>query len=286
MKNIMGIEYGRGCLRTAIDGGPALGPAAVKKMFPAMNWSTITAAPFDAAACAQDRFGENFQIQKQIVSDTPTTRHIMIGGDHSVNYGHFVALRNRIPAQELCLVYIDAHLDIHTPETSRAQASGAPHGTNVRALLGDGDERWLALQHVTPALAPQNLFYLGTRSYEPAEIEYVHQNNIYVCPADKMHDSTTLDNIILEIRNRIGMRPYVVSFDFDVIDPKYFSDVLVPAANGISVHTAERLLCAFRDAHSIEFVEYAPSGDNASAQIVQRLLRCVIDTSCTAKSLT
>ena len=34
MKTIMGIEYGRGCLRTAIDDGPALPPRAIQKMFP------------------------------------------------------------------------------------------------------------------------------------------------------------------------------------------------------------------------------------------------------------
>ena len=151
MNNIMGIEYGRGCLRTAIDGGPALAPAAIKQMFPNADWTTVVADPFDAAACQRDRFGENFQIQRKIYAATPDDAHIMIGGDHSVNYGHFVALRDGMPNEELCLVYIDAHLDIHTPETAFAQASGAPHGTNVRALLGDGDVKLREFWHETTA---------------------------------------------------------------------------------------------------------------------------------------
>lgn len=277
INHILGIEYGRGCLRTAISDGPALGPSAVKKMFPDADWTTVIADPFDPAECANDRFGENYKIQRKIYSATPDDRHIMIGGDHSVNYGHFVALRNRIPDADLCLIYIDAHLDIHTPETARLQASGAPHGTNVRALLGDGDERWLTLQNIKPALKPQNLFYLGTRSYEPAEIEYATQNNIYIRSADKLQTESDIHSAITEIRRKIGDRPFVVSFDFDAIDPKYFRDVLVPAGGGLTVDTAKYLVDEFSDAISFEFVEYAPSGDQASAQIVHDLVAMVIN---------
>lgn len=271
-----GIEYGRGCLRTAIEGGPALAPTAVKQMFTNTKWTTVVADPFDANECANDRFGENFKIQKKIYANTPCDKHIMIGGDHSVNYGHFVALRNQIPTQDLCLVYIDAHLDIHTPESAQAQASGAPHGTNVRALLGDGDKRWLTLQNTVPALKPENLFYLATRSYEPAEIEYASEKNIYIRPAHQLQTKSDWETAVNEVRNKIGNRPFVVSFDFDAIDPKYFRDVLVPAGNGITVEAAEYLIREFSDAHSFEFVEYAPSGDSASADIVKRLLNLVI----------
>ena len=104
----------------------------------------------------------------------------MIGGDHSVNYGHFCAISDHLDTDDLCLVYIDAHMDIHTPETSKAQASGAPHGTNVRALWGDGDARWMTIPRRRRVLKPENLFYIATRSFEPAEIEHVTENNINI----------------------------------------------------------------------------------------------------------
>lgn len=277
MKNLMGIEYGRGCLRTAIAGGPALAPRAIRNMFPNENWTMITAKPFDATKCALDRFGENFEIQQEIYKNTPRAPHIMIGGDHSVNYGHFTAIRDQMPDTELCLVYIDAHLDIHTPDSAKLQASGAPHGTNVRALIGNGDTRWLTLQQNSPALRPENVFFLGTRSYEPAEIEFVRQNNIYMKTANNLKTKADLDSTINEIREKIGNRPFIVSFDFDVIDPKYFRDVLVPADGGINVDTAEYLVHAFHDAHGFEFVEYAPTGDISSAGIVKKLIGILIN---------
>lgn len=277
MNNIMGIEYGRGCLRIAIDGGPALAPAAIKEMFPDANWTTVVADTFNADECSKDRFGENYKIQQKIYTATPHNRHVMIGGDHSVNYGHFAALADQTPDNDLCLVYIDAHLDIHTPESARLQASGAPHGTNVRALMGDGDERWLSLQKKAPALTPDRIFYLGARSYEPAEIEFARANNIYIRTPEQLKSESEWRNTVQEIRNAIGNRPFVLSFDFDAIDPKYFSDVLVPAENGLTVAAAEYFIRAFNDAISVEFVEYAPSGDATSAQITKQLIGLVVN---------
>ena len=255
MKSLFGIEYGRGATAQIVLDGPALAPAAVQKMYPDAKWTMVTADPYDADLWARDRFGENLLIQKKIYAATPDAPHVMIGGDHSVNFGHFAALADKLIPDDLCLIYIDAHLDAHTPESSRAQASGAPHGANVRALAGDGDERWLGLQTRVPALRPENMFYLASRSYEPAEIDFVHQNNIFM-------------------RTPLDLDPYVVSFDFDAIDPNTFASVLVPEPNGISLSAARQLTHAFApDAHSFEFVEYAPrDGDVQSADIVRELV--------------
>ncbi len=279
MKSIMGIEYGRGATATVVvNGGPADAPASVRRMFPDAQWTTVVADKYDAELCARDRFGENFNIQKKVYAATPTTPHVMIGGDHSVNFGHFAALADQIPDQDLCLIYVDAHLDMHTPESSRTQASGAPHGTNVRTLLGDGDVRWLSLQQHRPALRPENVFFIGTRSYEPAEIEHVQSNSIFMRSANDVASDDALSNTIAEIRSRIGNRPYVISFDFDAIDPKYFSDVLVPEPNGISVDAAIKIMNEFApNAYCIEFVEYAPTGDKQSHDIVQQLVTIALN---------
>lgn len=274
MKALMGIEYGRSATAKVVtSGGPALGPAAIKKMFPDADWTTVVADPYDADLCANDRFGDCFNIQKKIFAATPFDAHVMIGGDHSINFGHFAALADRLVDEDLCLIYIDAHLDIHTPASSRAEASGAPHGTNVRALLGDGDERWLGLQKHRPALLAKNLFYLGTRSFEPSEIKFVRDNNIYTRSPAELQTPADWASAAAEIRKKIGAKNYIVSFDFDAIDPTLFRDVLVPEPNGISMAAAEYFVRTFApDAHSFEFVEYAPTGDTASAQIAKQLI--------------
>ncbi|MBD5400804.1 hypothetical protein HDR61_03625 [bacterium] len=276
MTKFLGIEYGRGATANIVEGGPALGPAAVQKMFPDADWTIVTAPDVSAAECMADRFGDAFEVHKKIYAATPHGHHILIGGDHSVNFGHFVALADQIPDEDLCLVYIDAHLDIHTPESSTAEASGAPHGTNVRANLGMGDSRWMTLMHKFPALRPENLFYLASRSYEPSEIQFVRDNNIFMRTADILQSEDDLEDAIAEIRRRLDGRPFVVSFDFDAIDPKYFKDVLVPEDGGISMDAARRLTREFSDAHSFEFVEYAPNGDAPTADAVRELINIVL----------
>lgn len=276
MKKIMGIEYGRAATATITNEGPALGPMAVKKMFPDAHWISVIPDEFNLAECMADRFGENFKIQQKIYNATPTERHILIGGDHSVNFGHFAAIADQFADEDVCLVYIDAHLDMHTPESSRTEASGAPHGTNVRALLGEGDERWHSLQKRKPALKPENIFYLASRSYEPAEITNVRDKNIYIRHANELMDTASTQKIIDEIREKIGNRKFVVSLDFDAIDPSHFKDVLVPEPAGIGLDVVTQLVTAFSDAHSFEFVEYAPTGDEQSGKIAHDLIEIAL----------
>ena len=276
MKCFLGIEYGRGATKEIINDGPALAPRVVQKMYPNTDWTFVTPEPFDYAKCANDRFGENFQIQQHIYAKTPTEPHVMIGGDHSVNFGHFCAVADNLNT-DLCLVYIDAHLDIHTPESSKAQASGAPHGTNVRALLGDGDARWMTIPRQVPVLKPENVFYIATRAFEPAEIEFITQNNISVSFARDITNEFDIERIISDIKQKIGNRPYVVSFDFDAIDPKYFSDVLVPESGGITFEMAKTLIRFFHDAYCFEFVEYSPNGDKMCEQIVHDLIKIAME---------
>lgn len=271
MIDFMGVEYSRGATATVRDGGPALAPRAVQKMFPDADWTIVPADTTTPPECVTDRFGDCAEMQRKIYAATPSNAHILIGGDHSVNFGHFARLADNTQ-KDLCLIYIDAHLDIHNPASSQAEASGAPHGTNVRALLGDGDARWLALQKRTPALKPRNLFYLGTRSYEPAEIKYVRDHKIFMRSADELRSESDWLRAANDIRKKIGERPFVVSFDFDAIDPKYFKDVWVPEPNGISLAAAEYFVREFSDANGFEFVEYAPSGDKSPAETVRTLV--------------
>lgn len=277
MIKFIGAEYSRGATARIINGGPALAPRAVEKMFSNADW--IFVAPDNPNAdCIPDRFEDAFKVNKKLYFATPREKHILIGGDHSVNFGHFAAVSDQYPDEDLCLVYFDAHLDIHTPKSSWAEASGAPHGTNVRHLLGEGDKRWLSLCKKKTSLKPENLFYLGTRSFEPAEIKYVKDNNIFYRTPSQLKTKQDLENAFKEIRKHIGKKKFVVSFDFDGIDAKDFTDVWVPESNGISVEFARYFVNEFKNATSFEFVEYAVSGDKQSENIVRELVGIITKT--------
>jgi arginase len=276
MTKILGIPYGRAATANITNFGPALAPTALKDMFPNETWIMITPDTFNLAECQSDRFGENLKIQQKIYNSTPNTPHIMIGGDHSTNFGHFAAIADQFQSEEICLVYIDAHLDIHTPESSMTEASGAPHGTNVRALLGDGDVRWLNIPRRRPVLKPENLFYIGTRSFEPSEHKYITEHNINVSYASDIKTLSDIEKISKHILDKIGNRPFVVSFDFDAISPQYFSDVWVPESDGLTIEMSKYLINIFNKAYSFEFVEYAPSVCKSCYDTVRELVGLVI----------
>jgi len=277
MIKFLGVEYSRGATAKIINGGPALAPRVVQKMFPSADWTIITPEHVSPDSIT-DRFADAFDVHKQIYANTPCEKHIFIGGDHSVNFSHFAAIADQYPDEDLCLIYFDAHFDIHTPESSKAEASGSPHGTNVRHLLGEGDARWLSLQHKKPALKPENLFCFGSRSFEPSEIKYVKDNNIFYRVPAQLQTKSDWEKAFQEVRNRIGNKKFIVSFDFDGIDPKSFRDVWVPEPNGLSVEFARAFIKQFIDAVNFEFVEYATSGDEQSAHITKELIGLVAKT--------
>ena len=161
MIKFFGTEYSRGATAKVMEGGPALAPKTMQQMFPDNDWKILTADPISAEDCMQDRFGDAFNMHKKIYPNTPKEKHIFIGGDHSVNFSHFAAVSDMYPNEDICLIYFDAHFDIHSLESSKREATFSPHGTNVRHLLGEGDERWLSLPRKKPVLKPENLFYFG-----------------------------------------------------------------------------------------------------------------------------
>lgn len=273
----MGVEYSRGATEKIINGGPALAPRIVQKMFPDCDWKILTPKPVEDAVCMADRFGDTFDVHKQIYPNTPCEKHIFIGGDHSVNFSHFSAISDMYPDEDICLVYFDAHLDIHTPESSKREASGAPHGTNVRHLLGQGDERWLSLPNKRPVLKHENLFYFGSRSFEDAEINYVKDNNIFYRTPEQLKTREDWEKAFKTVRESIGNKKFVVSFDFDGIDKQYFKDVWVPESNGLSLDFARAFISEFIDAINFEFVEWAVSGDKQSENIVRELVGMVVE---------
>lgn len=277
MIKFMGAAYSRGATAHIVNGGPALAPKKVQEMFPDAEWNIVVADEISDEECMRDRFGDAFNMHKKIYANTPSEKHIFIGGDHSVNFSHFAAIADQYADEDLCLVYFDAHLDIHTPESSMREATGSPHGTNVRHLLGEGDERWLSLQHKKPALKKENLFYFGSRSFEPSEIKYVKDNNIFYRTPAQLQTPQDWENAINEIRNRIGNKKFIVSFDFDGIDAKDFTDVWVPESNGLSLDFARYFIDRFNDALNFEFVEYAVSGDKHCADVVRELIGKVVE---------
>src|SRR5213083_2442416 len=110
---------------------------------------------------------------------------IVLGGDHSCAIGTWSGAAKALSARgPLGLVWIDAHMDSHTPSTS---PSGMLHGMPLAALLGHGADPELARGAGGP-LAPQHLCLVGVRSYESEEAALLAELGVKIFPMTEIEE--------------------------------------------------------------------------------------------------
>ncbi len=181
---------------------------------------------------------------------------IIIGGDHSIAIGSWAGIIP--PNTPFGLIWIDAHLDIHTPETSPSQNI---HGMSMAILLGRGYPQLVNTVYDGAKITPDNIFYIGTRCYEDAERQAVQRDNIKVFYADEVHKwgfKQCLKQAVSYFNDR--NMPYGISFDVDSLDPFYICATGTPVAQGLQL---QQVCNAFEDLRmqglqAFEIVEYNP----------------------------
>jgi len=188
---------------------------------------------------------------------------ISFGGDHSSAIGMWTGIseeRKRFN-QEIGLLWIDAHMDSHTPKTSE---SGNVHGMPLATLLGFGDSRLTGILSSGSKIKPENVILIGIRSFETAEFELLKALNVKIYFIEEVLArgfKVVLDEAITSISTRTD--GYGVSFDLDVLDPKIIQAVGSPVPNGIDPKDALMAMDAFTKQPPIAFeiVEYNPKLD-------------------------
>lgn len=113
---------------------------------------------------------------------------LTLGGDHSIAMGSIGGcargVRERL-GREVAVIWVDAHADINTPETSD---SGNIHGMPVAFLTGLARESredvfgWMGDQH---RISVRKLVYIGLRDVDAGEKKLLRENGI---KAFSMHD--------------------------------------------------------------------------------------------------
>lgn len=211
---------------------------------------------------------------------------VIIGGDHSCAVGTWSAVAQTRRAQgEIGLIWIDAHLDSHTPATSESQA---PHGMPLAALLGHGAPALTQLYGWHGKLQPANVVVIGARSYEPDENQLLDKLGVRVMAIEEVSArgmaACMAEAIAIVNRNTVG---YGVTFDVDGLDPLDAPGVGSPVENGIRLAAAVDALSLLADDTRLlafELVEYNPALDDAAdttAKACEALLDAALGRSMT-----
>ena len=186
---------------------------------------------------------------------------VTIGGDHSVAIGTWSGVA-RVAGEPVGLLWIDAHLDSHTPETSY---SGAIHGMPLACLLGRGDKRLLNIGLSGVQVSAGHTAVLGARSYEPEELDFLKASGVRIIDSVELAQRGFAD-CLHEALGIVTAAPagFGVTLDLDAIDPLLAPGVGSPEPEGLNardVLEAVSGIAGLPGFRALEIVEYNPDRD-------------------------
>jgi arginase len=203
---------------------------------------------------------------------------LVLGGDHSIAVGTVsgVAAFARSQGKKVGLLWIDAHGDINTPDTS---PSGNIHGMPLAALLGFGAPELTSVGGDTPKVDPANVALLGIRSLDAGEKKRLKETGVQVYTMSDI-DRRGADRVMKQALEQVtdGTDLVHVSLDLDVVDPSVTPGVGTPVKGGLDYREAHLIMEVLADAGvmtSLEVVEVNPILDNrnASAEFAVELIQ-------------
>jgi len=181
---------------------------------------------------------------------------LVLGGDHSVAMGTLGGLASVHGAGGV--VWIDAHADINTPETS---PSGNVHGMSLAAALGLAGEAFASEAWPLPALDPRRVALLGLRQADAGERKLLREAGVRVFTMSEI-DRIGVERAIREALDHVSGTGFVhVSLDMDALDPEVAPGVGTPVRGGLTyreAHLALELVAESGLAGSLEVVEVNP----------------------------
>ena len=198
---------------------------------------------------------------------------LTIGGDHSLAAGTLGGTLSYDP--DVKIIWVDAHADINTPETS---PTGHTHGMPLALAMNlINDPKISEMFSFIPKLDPRNIVYIGLRDVDSGEQDFLEGLNIkhYTAEDVLMNGIDIILQDTLEYLDPIGDSQFHISFDVDGIDPQYFPSTGTPVTGGLDLFQGSKIISTIAETKrllALDLVEVNP------------LLGTAADLSTTAES--
>ncbi len=289
--NLIGFPMDLGADRRGVDMGPsALRIANLKGKLEQLGYEVVDSG---------DIFIQNVERQKitnprlKYVNEILRTSKILagkiekvlekkqfplcLGGDHSMALGTIAGISSYCKKNKLNLgiIWIDAHADMNTDETS---PSGNIHGMPMAAALGLGNDRLVNFYGFAPKVRAENCALIGVRSIDQQERMNIKKAALPVytmSDIDKLGVHRIISRVLKQFKEKVDH--IHVSFDLDSVEPDLAPGVGTPVSGGLSYREAHLLMESIAECgcmSSLEISEVNPILDrkNRSAEFAADLV--------------
>ena len=293
--------------------GSSLGPSAVflqareqnLRFFEKRDWQMVEHFNDDITPGYRNPFAKNIESvvksQENLCSAVENCLSdgyfpLILSGDHSNAIGGVSGVKNHYSDEKLGVIWIDAHMDLHSPYTT---PSGNLHGMALNALLDLDNieskrndvskgslELWerlkkLGSHEISPKVMPQHVVFLGPRDFEKEEKHLVEKNGILHYGPAQIRE-LGIEEVLAETLKKLEACDVLyISFDVDCLDTSISHGTGTPVDGGLKMTQAEYLVNALfhhPKVKAFEITEINPLLDveNLMAKCVVKLLDNVL----------
>lgn len=276
--NLIGVPLFLGCDKPGVEKGPdALRENNILSIFKnhghnIYDLGNLYVPSFEANNKFCDH--NNMKYLSQIVGINTNLAHLVysslnshnfplvIGGDHSLGLGSLSGVSREF-GEDLGVIWVDAHGDINTFETS---PTGNVHGMPLSAAMGLGHEDLTNLYFHGIKVKPENVFIIGARDLDKGELEIIEKHSLNVWTTNDIKEKG-VNNVCNELKTLVkksGIKNMHLSFDIDSLDSSLVPGTGTPVNSGLNLDEVKRILKEIFSLHNIrsmDFVEFNPKID-------------------------
>jgi arginase len=163
---------------------------------------------------------------------------LVLGGDHSLAVGSVsgVSRHYRRKKESIGLIWIDAHADMNTPESSM---SGNVHGMPLACIIGRGPRELTHIYNYAPKVPARNTVIVGLRAVDQLERQMVRESGVHFFTMRDI-DERGLKAVMMDALRFAtdGTSGFHLSFDMDSVDPQQAPGVGTPVPGGLTYREA------------------------------------------------
>jgi len=236
------------------DDGSGRGPAALLESGLVADLETLgfdVVGPFEATLPDEERVDSPIAVNvgrlgshtADLVAEARRDRSValVICGDDTATVGVMSGVQQAHGAgAAIGLVWLDAHGDFNTPETSY---SGILAGMPVAILAGLAGPLWRGAAGLAAPVPTDRILIAGVRELDEREANLLQSTDVQVLRSE---DATSGNGLAHAMRRLTGSCDLIcLHVDLDLLDPSLVPSSATPTPDGLTIEQASRLIGEF-----------------------------------------